>query len=92
MASTKVQKQCELWIIQNWLPDRFQEQFENTRLEMQARGQFEFDAVNTNHTIVGNISTATAVTFRGASASGKKSKIRDSAESPRLFRRETSPE
>ena len=76
MASSKVQKQCESWIVQTWLPNRFCDQFENRRLEMQGRGHFEFDAVNKHQTIVGNISTATATTHTGAIASGKKSKIR----------------
>ena len=76
MASTHVQKKCEQWIIDHWLPDHFHEEFKNKRLRMQGRGEFEFDAVSGDKLIVGNISTATAFTYRGAVASGKKSKIR----------------
>lgn len=43
---------------------------------MQGRGVFEFDAVSVDKKIIGNISTATAVTYRGSIASGKKSKLR----------------
>ncbi|ABC77926.1 hypothetical protein [Syntrophus aciditrophicus] len=76
MATSHVQKKCEKWIIDHWLPERFNEGFGNKQLKMQGRGKFEFDAVNESGTIVGNISTATAYTYRGDIASGKKSKIR----------------
>ena len=76
MASTHGQKKCEQWIINHWLPERYHVKFENKRLKMQGRGEFEFDAVCKDEAIVGNISTATATTYRGYIASGKKSKIR----------------
>ena len=76
MASTRVQKKCELWIVNSWLPDIFKEQFAETRIQMQNREYFEFDAANQDLSIVGNISTATAFTYKGKVASGKKSKIR----------------
>ncbi len=76
MASSRVQKQCEVWIVENWLPSQFGQQFFERRMQMQDRGFFEFDAVSEDEKIVGNVSTATAYTHRGAVASGKKSKIR----------------
>jgi hypothetical protein len=76
MASTGVQKKCEQWIINHWLPERYHVEFASKRLKMQDRGEFEFDAVCKDETIVCNISTATATTYRGDIASGKKSKMR----------------
>ena len=76
MASTKIQKKCELWIVDNWLPERYDDQFSEQRIQLQGRKYFEFDAVNLDQSIVGNVSTATAYTYSGNLASGKKSKIR----------------
>jgi hypothetical protein len=50
--------------------------FRKQKLIMQGRGVFEFDAVSIDKKIIGNISTATAFTYRGSLASGKKSKLR----------------
>lgn len=76
MASTHVQKSCELWIVNHWLPEKYGCAFRSKRLLMQGRGKFEFDAVSEDSTIVGNVSTASAFTHRGSIASGKKSKLR----------------
>lgn len=76
MASTHTQKKCEIWIVESWLPVRYSRDFVTKRLPMQGRGEFEFDAVSNDGNIVGNVSTATAFTYRGSVASGKKSKIR----------------
>lgn len=45
-------------------------------MKMQGRGNFKFDAVSDNKEIIGNVSTASALTYRGSVASGKKSKLR----------------
>jgi len=76
MSSTHVQKECEKWIVDSWLPEKFGIPFRKQRLTMQGRGVFEFDAVSTDMKIIGNISTAPAFTYRGSIASGKKSKLR----------------
>ena len=76
MSSTHVQKECERYIVDSWLPKIYGVPFRKQRIVMQSRGVFEFDAVNTDMKIIGNISTATAVTYRGSVASGKKSKLR----------------
>jgi hypothetical protein len=76
MSSTHVQKECEKWIVDSWLPKMYGVPFMKQRLVMQGRGVFEFDAVSTDMKIIGNISTATAFTYRGSVASGKKSKLR----------------
>ena len=76
MASTRVQKQCELWIVNNWLPEKYGCAFSEEKIQMQGRGKFEFDAVSENKEIIGNVSTASAYTHRGSIASGKKSKLR----------------
>lgn len=76
MSSSQVQMECERWIVQAWLPDRFGVPFEKQRMTMQGRGQFEFDAVSSDKRIIANISTAPAFTYRGTVASGKKSKLR----------------
>ena len=76
MASTHIQKNCELWIVNHWLPERYGRAFHSERLRTQGKGYFEFDAVSDDSTIVGNVSTASAFTHRGSIASGKKSKLR----------------
>lgn len=76
MASSHVQRECEEWIVQHWLPQQYGVAFAKRKLQMQARGHFEFDAVSVDDRIVANISTATAVTHRNRIAAGKKSKIR----------------
>jgi hypothetical protein len=76
MASTKAQKKCEIWIVDNWLPKKYRQKFCEKRVCMQNRGEFKFDAVSEDGEIIANISTATARTHRGSVASGKKSKIR----------------
>jgi len=76
MSSTHVQKECEKWIVDSWLPKMYGVAFRKQRLTMQGRGVFEFDAVSIDMKIIGNISTATAFTYRGSLASGKKSKLR----------------
>ena len=76
MASTKVQKECELWVVNEWLPKVYGCSFSETKLVMQGRGKFAFDVANEDKSIVGNVSTASAFTHRGSIASGKKSKLR----------------
>lgn len=76
MASSHVQKECEKWIIDSWLPEKFELEFERQRVKMQNRGHFEFDAVSPDKKIIGNISTASAFTHRGSLGSGKRSKLR----------------
>ena len=76
MASSHVQSECEKWIVESWLPERFGLEFERQRVRMQKRGHFEFDAVSTDKKIVGNISTASAFTYRGSLGLGKMSKLR----------------
>ena len=76
MSSTHVQIECEKWIVNSWLPKRYGVSFGKQRLTMQGRGMFEFDAVSMDKKIIGNISTASAFTYRGSIGSGKKSKLR----------------
>ncbi len=76
MASTHVQKQCELWIVNHWLQEKYGCAFSEEKVKMQGRGNFAFDAVSKNKEIIGNVSTASAFTHRGSIASGKKSKLR----------------
>ncbi len=76
MASSHVQGECEKWIVKSWLLEKFGIEFESRRVRMQNRGHFEFDAVSPDNKIIGNISTASALTHRGSVGSGKKSKLR----------------
>jgi len=76
MASMHVQKKCELWIVNHWLPEKYGCVFSEEKVKMQGRGHFAFDAVSENKAIIGNVSTASAFTHRGSVASGKKSKLR----------------
>jgi hypothetical protein len=76
MSSSHVQRECEKWILDFWLPEKFRLNFKKKRLKMQGRGEFEFDAVSLDMKIIGNISTASAFTHRRSIGSGKKSKLR----------------
>jgi hypothetical protein len=76
MASTLIQRKCEQWIIDKWLPEKYGMTFTKQRLRMHGGGLFEFDAVSSDLKIIANVSTATACTHRGSVASGKKSKLR----------------
>jgi hypothetical protein len=76
MASSHVQKQCEIWIVQHWLPKKLGVMFSTRKLQLQDRGYFEFDAVSAEGDVVANISTASAFTHRCTVSAGNKSKIR----------------
>ncbi|WAC05326.1 MAG: hypothetical protein OS112_01470 [Methanoregula sp.] len=76
MADTTVQREVERWIRKYWMPDHFKEDFETKKLKLSSGGDFKFDAVNKENTIVANISTSSAVTARGKRAIGKLHKIR----------------
>lgn len=76
MADSKIQKQCEVWIVDHWLSKKYSRNFNKKKLKMQNRGVFEFDAVDSNDEIVANISTASSETHRGKRGSGKLSKLR----------------
>lgn len=76
MASSHVQKQCEIWIVRHWLPKKLGVMFSTRKLQLQGRKYFEFDAVSAEANVVANISTASAYTHRGAVSAGSRSKIR----------------
>jgi hypothetical protein len=76
MSSSHVQMECEKWIVEAWLPEKYGIPFQKKKLTLQGRGKFEFDAVSADEKIIGNISTALALTYRGQVGSGKKSKLR----------------
>ena len=79
MADTSIQLEVENWIRSSWLPQKFNQDFIQKNLELSSGGNFEFDAVNEDESIVVNISTSGAKTSGGKMGSGKLQKIRADA-------------
>jgi len=76
MADTSVQREVENWVRDQWLPEKFAQQFHKRKCKLDSGGDFEFDAVSQDSTIVALISTSRYKTARGKHGSGKVQKIR----------------
>jgi hypothetical protein len=76
MADTRCQLECEDWVRQEWMPERFGEKFHRNRVRLTSGGVFDFDAVSSDGTMVANISTSSAKTSGGKHAVGKLMKLR----------------
>lgn len=76
MADTRVQLKVEDWIRQKWLPQEYGQVFRRETLPLNAGGEFDFDAVSADNSIVVNISTSSASTSGGKGAAGKLQKLR----------------
>jgi hypothetical protein len=76
MADTRVQLDVEDWVRREWLPKIFNQYFRQERLRLTTGGNFDFDAVSADDTIVANISTSSATTAGGRRGSGKIQKLR----------------
>jgi len=76
MANTKVQVKVERWIVTEYLPMQFNQQFKEKSTDLIWGGKFKFDAVSEDGKIIANISTGTARTAQGKQASGKFQKIK----------------
>ena len=79
MADSRVQRQAEDWVRENWLLATYGQRFRKRRLDLRSGGQFEFDGVSEDRKIVVAISTNGGVTSSGKKASPKLNKIRSDA-------------
>lgn len=76
MADTRIQLLVEDWVRRVWLPRQYQQEFRKARLQLNAGGCFDFDAVSADGSIVVNISTSSAKTAGGRRGAGKLQKLR----------------
>ena len=72
MANTRIQKQVEEWVCQEWMPKHYHQDFSEKPVMLCSGGVFPFDAVSTDGRIVANISTSSPKPRIG----GKANKIR----------------
>ncbi|MFV2045429.1 MAG: hypothetical protein ACC700_19630, partial [Anaerolineales bacterium] len=71
MADTRVQAEVEDWVRMHWMPETFGMPFYRERIQLTSGGVFDFDAVNSDRSIVASISTSGATTASGKRAVGK---------------------
>ena len=76
MADSKTQLKIEKWIRIMWLPRVYGQSFTEERLQLISGGNFNFDAVSADRSIVANISTSSSRTASGKRATGKIHKLR----------------
>jgi hypothetical protein len=76
MADTRCQLECEDWVRQGWMPQRFGQNFHRDRVRLTSGGFFDFDAVSADGTVIATISTSGAKTSGGKHATGKVMKLR----------------
>ena len=76
MADSRVHKQVETWITQEWLLKQVGQPFTESQLPLESGGVFRFDAVSEDHQIVANISTSALKTSKGKHGTAKIQKIR----------------
>ena len=76
MASSRVQMKVEKFIRDNVLPAKYGRLFFAKTLKLKPGGQFCFDAVSEDGTIVANISTSSRFSPSGKGPGGKLQKLR----------------
>jgi hypothetical protein len=76
MADTRCQLECEDWVRQEWMPNRFGQAFHRDRVRLSSGGVFDFDAVSADGATIATISTSGAKTSGGKHAVGKLMKLR----------------
>jgi hypothetical protein len=76
MADTRCQMECEAWVRDHWLPERYEQSFSEQYVRLESGGGFKFDAVSTDGTIVVSISTSLARMRSGKKGVGKLMKLR----------------
>ena len=76
MADTRAQKKGEVWVLKNDLSNRYGVAFSTKKVLLAWDGKFEFDAVSSDGSIVGNISTSSARTAGNKLATAKIQKIK----------------
>ena len=79
MADSKIQSEAEVWIREVWLLSQYDQPFRKKRLDLRSGGQFEFDGVSHDNSIVVAITTSGGTTSSGKKASPKLNKIRSDA-------------
>ena len=60
MADTRVQLEVEDWVRENWMKEKYGQQFHRKRVKLVSGGVFDFDAVSEDKTIGACISTSGA--------------------------------
>ena len=76
MANSRVQFEAEDWVRREWMQNQFGKVFTRERLQLDAGGQFDFDAVSLDKQIAAVISTNGGRTASGRAAMPKLAKIR----------------
>jgi len=76
MADSSVQKAVEQWVREHCLATRYSQTFARQRLRLSSGGEYSFDAVSADGTIVATISTSGSQTASGKRAAAKLHKIR----------------
>lgn len=76
MADTRCQNECEAWVRAKWLPASYGQPFSEKRVRLTSGGEFKFDAVSEDGSLVVSISTSRAVTSGGKRGVGKLMKLR----------------
>jgi hypothetical protein len=76
MADTRCQIECEAWVRDHWLNERFLQPFSERKVSLETGGEFKFDAVSADGGIVVSISTSRAKMSGGKKGVGKLMKLR----------------
>lgn len=76
MADTRCQTECERWIRDHWLRERFGQDFTERNVALSSGGYFKFDAVSADGTVVASISTSKKDMRSGKAGVGKFMKLR----------------
>lgn len=76
MADDSLEINCGEWLQKEWLRERFGKKFRRTKLRIQERGFFEFDAVDESHSIVANFLLSGPCADKKLSGHSKKLKLR----------------
>ncbi|MCA8088986.1 MULTISPECIES: hypothetical protein [Burkholderia cepacia complex] len=80
MADTSVQHDAEAWVVEHGLPTIFPGMtFRGVKLPLKWGGQFNFDAVSLDGSVVGSISTSARTTASGNLATAKFQKLKTDA-------------
>jgi hypothetical protein len=68
--------ECEAWVRDHWLKERFKQPFSERKVRLETGGEFKFDAVSADGEIVVSISTSRAKMSGGKKGVGKLMKLR----------------
>lgn len=76
MADTRCHIECERWVRDVWLTGQFGQEFTERNVTLTSGGQFKFDAVSADGSILASISTSLAAMSSGKRGVGKLMKLR----------------